>query len=711
MIRQHFVPTALLVLVLHATVLEGIGQEPMKPPVAEKRPQVLNDHGVVRVDEYYWLRDRQNDQVINYLNRENEYTQYRLAPTQALQKQLVEETKNRINQTDSSVPYDLRGFTYYDRTVDGKQYPIYCRKKSGSTEGEETVLLDVNQIAEGEDYCNVSGLQVSPNNRLLAFAVDTVGRRKYNIAFRNLDTGTTFDDVIPDVTPNVVWAEDNQTLFYTRQDPETLRWYQVYRHRLGTPADEDILVYQEDDDEFSCSVGKSRSDNFIFIESSQTLSSEYRFLDANKPEGEFKVFMPREENLEYSIDHLGNTFFIRTNWQAENFRLMKTTDPQAEKDAWQVLVPASGERFLADFALFDDFLAINQLENGLSKIRFRNWRDPAFQDVDFGEPCYDAELSINAESNTNELRYTFSSLATPDSTFAIDMTNHDTKLLKQDKILGGYKPSDYLTERIWAIADDGTRIPISLIYHRTTELDGSAPCLLYGYGSYGYSMPASFVSHRFNLINRGFVYAIAHIRGGQEMGRQWYDDGKLLKKKNTFEDFIACGEHLVDQRYANQKKLYARGGSAGGLLIGASINMAPDLFDGVIADVPFVDVVTTMLDESIPLTTSEYDEWGNPNQPEYFNYMLSYSPYDQVEAKDYPNMLVTAGLHDSQVQYWEPAKWVARLRDRKTDDNLLIMKTNMSAGHGGASGRYQRYREIALRHAFLLNLANRPFSQ
>ena len=679
------------------------------PPAAEKRPHVLNDHGVVRIDEYYWLRDRQNKQVINYLDRENEYTRNRLEPTQDLQEQLVEETKNRINQTDSSVPYDLRGFTYYVRTVDGQQYPIYCRKKSGSLEGQETVLLDVNRIAEGEDFCNVSGLQVSPNNQVLAFAVDTVGRRKYNITFRNLDTGKTFNDVIPDVTPNVVWAQDNQTLFYTRQDPDTLRWFQVYRHRLGTPAEEDLLVYQEEDEEFSCSVGKSRSENFIFIESSQTLSSEYRFLNANQPDEKFKVFLPREENLEYSVDHLDNTFFIRTNWQAENFRLMKTADPQAGKDAWQVLVPASDEGFLADFALFDDFLAINQIEGGLSKVRFRKWQDPIFQEVDFGEPCYDAEFSINAEPNTHQLRYTFSSLATPDSTFAIDMTDRRTKLLKQDKILGGFKRNDYLTERIWAIADDGTKIPISLIYHRTTKTDGSAPCLLYGYGSYGFSMPASFASHRFNLINRGFVYAIAHVRGGQEMGRKWYEDGKLLKKKNTFKDFIACGKHLVDQRYANKKKLYARGGSAGGLLIGASINMAPDLFDGVIADVPFVDVVTTMLDESIPLTTSEYDEWGNPNQQEYFNYMLSYSPYDQVEAKDYPNMLVTSGLHDSQVQYWEPAKWVARLRDRKTDDNLLIMKTNMSAGHGGASGRYQRYREIALRHAFLLYLANRPF--
>lgn len=680
-------------------------QEDPAPPVAEKNPTELKMHGEIRIDEYYWLREREDSKVIDYLNAENDYTKAMMSPTEELQAKLVEETKARIKQTDTSVPYDDRGFTYYTRTEDGAQYPIYCRKQAGNEFAKEEVFMDVNKLAEGHDFCSVRGLDISDNNQILAYAVDFVGRRKYTLRFKNLRTNELYEDEIKDITGNIVWAADNKTVFYTRQDPQTLRSYRIFRHELGTDPATDKLVFEEADEEFSCGVGRSRSRKYIIIACFQTLSSEYRFFPADAPDSEPVVFNVREDNHEYSVDHLGEHFYIRTNWDAKNFKLMRTKEDATQKENWETVVAHSDDSYLGGFELFKKWLVLEKRENGLTVIKIRNWENDDEFDLDFGEPCYQAGMSATPEPDTDVLRYRFSSMKTPGSVFDYDMGSKEKTLLKQDEILGGFDSDNYVTERIWATAADGTKVPVSLVRHKDTPKDGTAPCMLYAYGSYGSSMSASFSSSRLNLIDRGFVYAIAHIRGGQEMGRHWYEDGKLLNKKNTFTDFIDAGKHLVAEGYASKDHLYARGGSAGGLLMGAVSNMAPDLFNGIIADVPFVDVVTTMLDDSIPLTTSEYDEWGNPNDLQYYNYMLSYSPYDQVEEKDYPNMLVTTGLHDSQVQYWEPAKWVARLRDRKTDNNQLLLKTNMKSGHGGASGRYDRYKETAMRHAWLLNLA------
>jgi oligopeptidase B len=677
----------------------------MEPPKVEARSEKLTAHGETREDEYYWLRERENAQVIAYLEAENDYLKAQLASTDKLQAQLAEETKARIKQTDESVPYPDNGFSYFRRTVDGLQYPIYCRTPLEKEEAVEQVLLDVNEIAAGKSYCSVNGLEVSEDTKLLAYAVDTVGRRKYTLKIRDLESGKTLSDEIADVTGNHVWANDNKTLFYVRQDPTTLRWYQIYRHVLGDDPAHDKLVFEEKDEEFSCYISKSRSRKFLLIYSEQTLSSETRYLDANNPDATPIVFQAREADHEYSVDHLNDQFYVRTNWDAANFRLMQCGEQTTGKSHWKVVEPHHDDVFLNDFDLFDNYLALEQRHHGLIRIRLRDWSTGAEHDLDFGEACYQAGTEATPVHATDWLRYSFSSMITPNSTFEYNMRTKEKKLLKQTEVLGGYDSSDYKTERLWVEARDGAKVPVSIVYRQDTPLDGTAPCLQYAYGSYGNSMEASFRSSRLNLLDRGFVYAIAHIRGGQEMGRHWYEEGKLLKKKNTFTDFIDVGRALIAKKYADPKRLYGRGGSAGGLLMGAVANMAPELYHGLIADVPFVDVVTTMLDDTIPLTTSEYDEWGNPNDPEYYAYMLSYSPYDNVREMDYPNLLVTSGLHDSQVQYWEPTKWVARLRAKKTDDNLLLLKTNMSAGHGGASGRYEQYKEIALRDAFLLFLA------
>ncbi len=673
------------------------------PPVCKKVPHNLESNGNLRVDEYYWLNQREDPDVIDYLNAENTYRESVMAETDVLQEKLAAETKARIKQDDSTVPAPDRGYEYFSKTADGSQYATHWRRKSGTEEG--SIILDVNKIAEGHEFCSVSGLSVSADSNLLAYAYDLVGRRKYKIAIKDLTTGELLSDEISHVTGNITWAEDNQTLFYTRQDPQTLRWYQVFRHTLGTDSKEDVRVYEEKDEEFSVSVGKSRSKKFIMIECEQTLSSEVLIIPVDDPTQAPVVLQLREADHEYGADHIGDHFFIRTNLDATNFQLMKTPDTSTTKKNWTAVIPHDSNVFLESFELFDNWLIVEQTENGMTQIRMRCWDDDELHSLDFGESCYSASVGVNREADTDTLRFNFSSPRTPPSVFAYDMISHEKTLLKQDEVLGGFDRENYRTERIWATAADGTQVPVSVVYHQDTPLDGTAPCLLYAYGSYGSSMTAGFSSSRFNLVDRGFIYAIAHIRGGQEMGRHWYEDGKLLKKKNTFSDFIDCGRHLVEKKYADPARLYARGGSAGGLLMGAVANMAPELFDGIIADVPFVDVVTTMLDDTIPLTTSEYDEWGNPNEQEYYDYMLSYSPYDQVEAKDYPNLLVTTGLHDSQVQYFEPAKWVAKLRELKTGDNVLLLKTSMTAGHGGASGRYERYKEIALRHAFLLWLA------
>jgi len=678
-------------------------QTEVTAPVAKVVPHRLEMHGHIRTDNYYWLRERDNPEVIAYLEAENAYTEAVMAHTEALRETLYQEILGRIKQTDLSVPFLHNGYYYYSKTEEGKDYPIYARKK-GSLEAVEEILVDVNQLAEGHGFTSVGRPAVSTGNEIIAFAHDTVGRRFYTIRFKNLTTGELLPDEIPGSTGNVAWANDNRTLFYARQDPETLRSYQIYRHVLGTEAAQDELVYQEDDVEFSCYVWKTKTEQYIIIGSSQTLSNEYRFLKADDPGGEFALFLPRERNHEYTIDHFGDHFYIATNDGAENFRLMRTPVDTTAKDRWEEVIPHRDDVLLEGFDVFRDHLVVMERRDGLLQMRVRTWLGDEDYYLDFGEPAYAAYPSSNPEIDTRILRYNYTSLTTPGSVYDYDMTTRERTLLKREEVLGGYDPADYVTERLYARARDGTRIPISIVYRRGLEKNRRNPLLLYGYGSYGSSMDASFSSVRLSLLDRGFAYAIAHVRGGMEMGRRWYEDGKLLKKKNTFTDFIDVAQYLIVEGYTTPAVLFAQGGSAGGLLMGAVVNMRPELFRGVIAAVPWVDVVTTMLDASIPLTTSEYDEWGNPNEEQYYRYMLSYSPYDQVKAKAYPNMLVTTGLHDSQVQYFEPAKWVAKLRAMKTDRNRLLLKTNMEAGHGGASGRYRRYRDIAFQYAFMLDL-------
>ncbi len=679
-------------------------QQEARPPMARVVPKRLEKHGHVRIDNYHWLNQRENPEVIAYLEAENEYTKAVMAHTENLQEQLFEEIRGRIKETDISVPYKLDDYWYYTRWEEGKEYPIYARKK-GSLEAPEQIMLDANKMAEGHGFFSVGGRAVSFNQDILAFTFDTVGRRINAIRFKNLETGELLEDIIPNVTSNIAWANDNRTLFYTKQDPQTLRRYQIYRHLLGTDPSEDELVFEEKDEEFSCYVFRTKSKAYIMIGSFQTLSSEYRFLDADNPMGEFRVFHPREQDHEYDVDHYADHFYVRTNDGAKNFKLMRTPVTDTRKESWQEVIPHRDDVLLQGTEIFRDHLVVSERKDGLVQLRIMPWSAGTEHYLDFGEAAYLAYISTNPDFDTKVLRYGYTSLTTPTSIYDYNMETREKVLLKQTEVLGDFDSNNYVSERIYATADDGVKIPISIVYRRGTERDGSSPLLLYGYGSYGASRDATFSSPRLSLLDRGFVYAIAHVRGGSEMGRWWYEDGKLFKKRNTFTDFIACGEHLIKEGYAAPDKLFARGGSAGGLLMGAIANLRPDLFHGIVAAVPWVDVVTTMLDASIPLTTSEYDEWGDPNEKAYYEYMLSYSPYDNVEAKDYPNMLVTTGLHDSQVQYWEPAKWVAKLRAVKTDDNRLILKTNMEAGHGGASGRFRRYKEIAFEYTFLLDLA------
>ncbi len=684
--------------------LSGDGDEnEMKPPVARVSPVTLEKHGHVRVDEYYWMRERDNPDVVGYLNAENAYTDGVMRHTEALQETLFAEFKTRIKQTDISVPYRQDDYFYYTRTEEGGEYPIFCRKK-GSLEAQEEVMIDANKLAEGHAFCSVGQRAVSSGQDILAFSVDYSGRRFYTVQFKNLLTGETLGDTIPDVTGNIAWANDNRTLFYTKQDPVTLRWHLIYRHILGTDARQDELVYDEKDETFSCSVSRTKSTKYILIECEQTLSSEYRFLNADSPLDTFAVFLPREAEHEYQVDHYGDFFYVRTNYLAKNFRLMKTPVAATAKANWVEVIPHRGDILLESFQVFRDFLVAAERKNGLSQIRVTPWNGAAEHYLDFGEPAYTASLGENFMLDSRVLRYTYSSLTTPNSVYDYEMETRQKTLLKRAEVLGGFDPENYVTERLYAPAEDGARVPISLVYRKGLAKNGDNPLLLWGYGSYGYSWDVTFDAYGISLLDRGFVYAIAHVRGGEELGRQWYEDGKLLKKKNTFTDFIACAEFLIGQGYTSPRGLCVSGGSAGGLLIGAVVNMRPDLFRAAVAAVPFVDVVTTMLDEDIPLTTSEYDEWGNPNQKEYYDYMLSYSPYDNVDARAYPALLVTTSFQDSQVQYWEPAKWVARLRAKKTDGNPLLFRTKMEAGHGGVSGRYRAYRETAFMYAFLLDV-------
>ena len=695
----------LTLLALHLT-LAGCGpRRSAEPPVARIEPHRLELHGDVRIDNYYWLRKRENPEVIAYLAAENEYTTAVMKHTEPLQERLFEEIKNRIKQDDESVPYKQDGYYYYQRHEDGKQYPIYCRKQ-GSLDAPEQVLVDANVLAEGHGFCSVRGRAVSSEENIYAYGVDTVGRRFYTLHFKNLDTGELYDDQIPDVTGNVVWANDNRTIFYSKQDPVTLRPWRVYRHVLGADPARDVLVFEEPDDTYRCYVFKTKSKRYVMIGLYQTLSNEFWYLPADDPESEFTVILPREREHEFRVDHYGNFFYIRTNWQAKNFRLMRTPVSATGKENWREVVPHQQDVYLQGFEIFKDHLVLRERKGGLNQIRIKPWSGEGAHHLDFGEPTYMAYIGENHDFDTPLVRYVYSSLTTPESTYDYNMKTREKTLLKRKEVLGGFDPANYRTERLHAPAADGTLVPISIVYREGFTKDGEHPLLLYAYGSYGSSMDAEFYAAGVSLLDRGFAYGIAHVRGGQELGRDWYEGGKLLNKKNTFTDFIACGEYLIAEGYTGADRLFAWGGSAGGLLVGAVNNLAPDLFGGIIAQVPWVDVITTMLDPSIPLTTSEYDEWGDPNVKKYYDYMLSYSPYDNVEAKAYPNLLVLTGLHDSQVQYWEPAKWVAKLRALKTDQNRLLLKTNLEAGHGGASGRYERYRETAFLFAFMLDLVD-----
>lgn len=678
------------------------------PPVAAKKPVELTLHGDTRTDDYFWLRERENPEVIAYLDAENAYFEAETAHLEPLREALFEEIKGRIKQDDASVPYRLGDYFYNHRYEEGKEYPIYARRK-GSPDAEEEVILDVNVLAEGHDYyaTYVATSSVSPDGTLLAFPADTTGRRIYTIRFKNLATGDLLPDEIPAVTGNLAWANDNRTAFYSKQDPETLRSHRVFRHTLGTDVADDVLVYEETDDTFGVYVGKTKSRELLTIGSYQTLATEYRVLDASDPDGEWHLVQPRRRDLEYHVDHLGGHFYIRTNLDAPNFRLMRAPVDAPGIEHWEEVLPHRDDVLIEDVELFEHFLVATERRDGLTRLRVRPWDTPEDEHyVGFEDPAYVVHTGTNPNADTDVLRFVYESPTTPSTTYDYGMASRDRRLLKQDEILGGFDAANYRAERLWAPARDGERVPVSLVYRTDRfQKDGSNPLLLYGYGSYGYSIDPGFNPSALSLLDRGFVYAIAHIRGSQTLGRRWYEDGKLLRKKNTFTDFIDAAEHLRAEGYADPERLYAMGGSAGGLLVGAVVNMRPDLFHGVVAAVPFVDVVSTMLDDSIPLTTGEYDEWGNPNDSTYYAYIRSYSPYDNVTAQAYPNLLVTTGLHDSQVQYWEPAKWVAKLRDVKTDANKLYLHTNMDAGHGGASGRYERYRERARDWTFLLDLA------
>ncbi|HEY0591314.1 MAG TPA: S9 family peptidase, partial [Thermoanaerobaculia bacterium] len=676
----------------------------LTPPVARVAPKALEKHGQVRSDDYYWLRERENEEVLSYLRAENDYAEAVLAPTKELQETIFNEIVARIPQRDESVPLFENGWYWVTRFEPGKEYPIYVRKKT--LDAPDQVALDVNEMAKGHNFFSVPGVQPSDSGDLIVFAVDTVGRRKYDLHFKNLATGAMLPDVIDDVTPNAVWAADGKTVLYTRQDPDTLRSYQIWRHEIGTDPKADVLVYQEDDEEFSSYVYRSKSKKYLMIGSSQTMADEVRYLDALNPAGALKVLEPRKRGREYSADHLNGFFYIRTNDAARNFRLMRAPEANPGFASWTEVVAHRDDVYLDSFELFDDYLVLGERKDGLTRLNVAPWGGEGYF-VDFGEPAYVARIGANPEPDTTKLRFVYSSLTTPSSTYDYDMATKEKVLLKREQVGGGFDPANYATERLWAPARDGKKIPISLVYRKGFERNGTAPLLLYGYGSYGASSDPAFNGPAISLLDRGFVYAIAHIRGGQELGRAWYDDGKLLNKKNTFTDFIDAAEFLAGQKYADRGNVFAMGGSAGGLLVGAVMNMRPDLWKGIVARVPFVDVVTTMLDESIPLTTSEYDEWGNPNDPQYYQYMLSYSPYDQVTRAAYPNLLVTTGLHDSQVQYWEPAKWVAKLRTMNTAGSKILMKTDMEAGHGGTTGRFKRHRETAMIYAFLVDLAGK----
>ncbi|MBN3034514.1 MAG: S9 family peptidase [Bacteroidales bacterium] len=677
-------------------------EERLQPPVAVHTDHLLTIHGHTRNDPYYWLNRREDPKVIEYLKAENAYTESVMKHTRPLQEQLYQEMVSRIPQTDLSVPFPLNGYVYYTRYSESNEYPLICRKKD-HPDAEEEIMLDVNEMAAGFSFFHVGDWEVSPDSKLVAFSVDTVSRRKYTLMVKDLVSGNLLPDRIGNISGSITWANDNRTLFYTLKD-ETLRPFQVFTHILSQNPAQDRLVFEESDPTYSVYVTRSKSDRYIMIHSESTLSSETRILEADQPGGQFRVFHPRENDLLYSVAHHGDRFFILTNLDARNFRLMETPAGQTERSYWKEVIPHRDDVLIQDMEVFRSYLALEEKREGLDRIRIIDLEGGTDRYLEFGEETYTLYFTDNREFGTELLRFGYSSLTTPKSVFDHNMRNGERTLMKRQEVLGGFSPLEYHSERLYALAMDGSRIPISLVYRKGLRKEGSNPLWITGYGAYGYSTEPFFAGDRLSLLDRGFIFAIAHVRGGQEMGRSWYEEGKLLNKKNTFTDFIACTEFLIREGYSQPDLTFAWGGSAGGLLIGAVMNMRPELYRGMVAAVPFVDVVTTMLDESVPLTTSEYDEWGNPNRKEYYDYMLSYSPYDNVKPADYPNLLVTTGLHDSQVQYWEPAKWVARLRSMKTDQNLLLLLTQMEYGHGGASGRFERYHEKALEYAFVLDL-------
>lgn len=692
-------------------------------PIAYKQPEKLEKHGDVRIDNYFWMRlsdeqkvapvkDEQTQKVINYLEAENSYYESVTAFSKNFQEQLFEEMKGRIKEDDSSVPYKDNGYFYSTRYETGKQYPIYSRKKE-TLEAAEEILFNVNDMAEGYDYFQLGGLSISPDNKYAVFAIDTVSRRQYFLRIKNLETGEIMSDIIDNTSGGSVWANDNKTIFYAKKNPTTLRTEKIYRHVLGTSASEDVEVYHEKDETFGTYVTKSKSEKFLIIGSYSTVSTEAQFLDANYPTGSFTVIQPRERDLEYSVSHYKDHFYLLTNKDnAINFKLMKTPITATSKENWTDVIPHRKETLLEDFSIFNDYLVLEERNNGLNKIRIKRWDNSDDYYLPFGEETYSAGVYDTPEFDTDIIRYSYNSFTTPNSVIDFNMKDKTKEVMKEQQVLGGkFKKENYISKRVWATARDGKKVPISVVYHKDTPLNKDTPLLQYGYGSYGATISDGFSTTRLSLLDRGFVFALAHIRGGEYLGREWYEDGKMLHKKNTFTDFIDCSKYLIENKYTSAKHLYAMGGSAGGLLMGAIVNMNAELYNGIIAAVPFVDVVSTMIDESIPLTTGEYDEWGNPNNKKYYEYIKSYSPYDQVSSKKYPNMLVITGFHDSQVQYWEPAKWVAKLRELKTDTNLLFLNTNMDAGHGGASGRFEALKETAMEYTFLLALENKISQQ
>ncbi len=675
------------------------------PPVAAVKPHVVESPNGNRTDEYYWLRDdeRSRAEVIGYLEAENAYKEAMTAHTQALEKKVYEEIIARIKQDDSTVPYRHRGYWYYTRFETGKEYPVYARK-AGSVDAPEELMLDVNRMAEGHGFFQVGSTAVAPDNRILAYTEDDVGRRQFTLRFKDLATGETLPDRIENVDPSVAWTADSRSVLYLEKDPETLLARRVRRHVLGTDPEQDALVYEQDDESFYTAVTTTKDEKYVLIFAQSTVSTEYRYARADDPALAFRLFYPRERDLEYYVDHLDGRWIIRTNWQAPNFRLMEATvGGEGDRGNWREILAHRDDAFIHGFDVFREFLAIEERSDAMRKIRIRPWSGGRDFYIASDEPAYTTSLGQNAEIDTHIVRYEYTSLTTPMTVYDYDIQTGERQLMKRTPVLGGYDPANYRTELVWATARDGARVPVSLAYRVGVARDGKAPMLQYGYGSYGATMDPTFSVSRVSLLDRGFVFALAHVRGGQEMGRRWYEQGRLLNKKSTFTDFIDVTRFLVKEGYADPARVSAMGGSAGGLLMGAVANMAPGDYRAIVAQVPFVDVVTTMLDESIPLTTNEFDEWGNPKKKEYYDYMLSYSPYDNVARQDYPAMLVTTGLHDSQVQYWEPAKWVARLRARKTGSSPLLYRTTMEAGHGGKSGRFRRFREVAEEYAFIID--------